>query len=79
MTQKLQQLIREADALSLNEQKLLPAHLATSPRNGNGSPSSPRWSDLRGRAPGLTGTSDAQDQVSASRRDDQRNSDRGSR
>ena len=70
MTQKLQQLIREADALSPDEQKLLLAHLATQ-RNGNGSPAATplRWSELRGRAPGLTGT-DAQTCVSASRRDD---------
>ena len=36
MTEKLQQLIREADTLSDDEQKLL-AHLAAQ-RNGNGSP-----------------------------------------
>ena len=79
MTQKLQQLIREADTLTAEEQKLLLTHLATTRRNGNGAQVPYRWSDLRGRAPGLTGTGDAQQWVSDSRREDQHNSDRGTR
>jgi hypothetical protein len=78
MTAKLAELIREADALSQDEQKLLLAHLAQRQSNGAIIRAPRRWAELRGRAPGLVGT-DAQAWVTRSRREDQANSDRADR
>jgi hypothetical protein len=78
MTAKLAELIRQADALSQDEQKVLLSHLANRQSNGAGTPAPRRWAELRGRAPGLVGT-DAQAWVTRSRREDQANSDRGDR
>jgi hypothetical protein len=77
VTLKLTNLLKEADALSRDEQLLLMSHLAERNRGLSMRPGVPsyRWQDARGSAIAQMTGEDAQAWVTRSRRDDQRKRD----
>ena len=62
-------MLAQADALPPDEQMQLIAHLAERNRRAMAGDPAPRWSSLRGRAPDLLASEDAQAHVTRTRRE----------
>ena len=77
-SRELQEIIRRADALSLDEQLLLIAHLAEKARQEHQAPDPrPAWSEIQGIAPYPLAGEDAQAWVTRTRRESEASRERG--